>query len=587
MIDGKVSNAITETSSFWRCSNIYKSRSINEEVLSFRISSLHARIRFLDYFLHIAYDLKYRKAPFPEYKTQALKKSRFILPHYGVFKGFWDWIILVSTFYVAILVPYNAAFAKADRQTMVSDVIVEALFIVDILLNFRTTFVSTKGEVVSDSKMIAINYLKGWFVVDLLAALPFDHLYASNLYNGEIFVIPFTFVRRVYISWMHALAERLKIPVSNITNAEAYSTALYFTFTSLTSVGFGNVSANTTAEKVFSIVMMLIGALMHAVVFGNCHCNYSTNMPKELKQRIEDYFQTSWSLNHGIDIYETLREFPEELRGDVSMHLHREILQLPIFEGASQGCLKLLSLHIKTNFCAPGEYLIHKGDALNYIYYLCNGSMEVIKDEMVVAILALSKEDKEKRLLWAKSLMDFGDKWEKVLFSDEKKFNLDGPDGFQYYWHDLRKDKEVRMSRNFGRGSLMIWGGFSIKGKLPLAWISTRMTSENYIEMLEISLIENGEDLMGNEFIFQQDNASLCTKDWFRSKNIEVLDWPARSPDLNPIENLWGIVARKVYANGKGDLVGSDINVHLVTTSNGQMTATTNMAGQDVVFQKN
>lgn len=58
---------------------------------------------------------------------------------------------------------------------------------------------------------------------------------------------------------MHALAERLKVPVANITNAEAYSTALYFTFTSLTSVGFGNVSANTTAEKYFSILMMLIG----------------------------------------------------------------------------------------------------------------------------------------------------------------------------------------------------------------------------------------------------------------------------------------------------------------------------------------
>lgn len=58
------------------------------------------------------------------------KKSRLILPHYGVFKGIWDWIILIATFYVALMVPYNAAFAKADRQTMVSDVIVEALFIV-------------------------------------------------------------------------------------------------------------------------------------------------------------------------------------------------------------------------------------------------------------------------------------------------------------------------------------------------------------------------------------------------------------------------------------------------------------------------
>lgn len=139
-------------------------------------------------------------------------------------------------------------------------------------------------------------------------------------------------------------------------------------------------------------------------------------MPKELKQRMQDYFQTVWSLNHGIDINEvcmsshvtrqgftraanvsnhlfsfshcqTLREFPEELRGDVSLHLHREILSLPIFEAASQGCLKLLSLHIKTNFCAPGEFLIHKGDALAYIYYICNGSMEVMQNSMVVAIL--------------------------------------------------------------------------------------------------------------------------------------------------------------------------------------------------------
>lgn len=85
--------------------------------------------------------------------------------------------------------------------------------------------------------------------------------------------------------------------------------------------------------------------------------------------------------------FQTLKEFPEELRGDVSMHLHREILQLPIFESASQGCLKLLSLHIRSNFCAPGEYLIHKGDALTSIYYLCNGSMEVVQNGMVVAIL--------------------------------------------------------------------------------------------------------------------------------------------------------------------------------------------------------
>lgn len=73
MIDGKVSNAITETSSFWKCSicddmksqfsDIAKERTINEEVLTFGISPLHARIRFMEHFLHIAYDLKYRSMP--------------------------------------------------------------------------------------------------------------------------------------------------------------------------------------------------------------------------------------------------------------------------------------------------------------------------------------------------------------------------------------------------------------------------------------------------------------------------------------------------------------------------------------------
>lgn len=47
-----------------------------------------------------------------------------------MFKGGWDWMILAATVYVAVAVPYNAAFAKADRLTMASDVMVEALFIV-------------------------------------------------------------------------------------------------------------------------------------------------------------------------------------------------------------------------------------------------------------------------------------------------------------------------------------------------------------------------------------------------------------------------------------------------------------------------
>ena len=87
----------------------------------------------------------------PEYKTQSLKKSRFILSHYGVFKGFWDWLILVSTFYVAFVVPYNAAFVQSDRATMASDVVVEALFIVG-------KFIKKISLNMSDRKFLLIDF---------------------------------------------------------------------------------------------------------------------------------------------------------------------------------------------------------------------------------------------------------------------------------------------------------------------------------------------------------------------------------------------------------------------------------------------
>ncbi|POI19939.1 hypothetical protein CIB84_016315, partial [Bambusicola thoracicus] len=69
------------------------------------------------------------------------------------------------------------------------------------------------------------------------------------------------------------------------------------------------------------------------------------------------------------------------------MHLNKDILQLPIFETASRGCLRSLSLHIKTSFCTPGEYLLRQGDALQANYFVCSGSLEVLRDSVVLAIL--------------------------------------------------------------------------------------------------------------------------------------------------------------------------------------------------------
>ncbi|XP_059526151.1 potassium voltage-gated channel subfamily H member 4 isoform X1 [Myotis daubentonii] len=413
------------------------------------------------------------KPSVPEYKVASVGGSRCLLLHYSVPKAVWDGLILLATFYVAVTVPYNVCFLGDDdtpitsRHTLVSDIAVEMLFILDIILNFRTTYVSQSGQVVSAPRSIGLHYLATWFFVDLIAALPFDLLYIFNVTvtslvhllktvrllrllrllqkverYSQCSAVVLTLLMSAFallahwmacvwyvigrremeandpllwdIGWLHELGKRLEVPYVNSSaggpsRRSAYIAALYFTLSSLTSVGFGNVCANTDMEKIFSICTMLIGALMHAVVFGNVtaiiqrmysrRSLYHSRMkdlqdfirlhrlPRPLKQRMLEYFQTTWAVNSGIDANQLLRDFPDELRADIALHLNREILQLPLFGAASRGCLRTLSLHIKASFCAPGEYLLRRGDALQAHYYVCSGSLEVLRDNMVLAIL--------------------------------------------------------------------------------------------------------------------------------------------------------------------------------------------------------
>jgi len=158
------------------------------------------------------------------------------------------------------------------------------------------------------------------------------------------------------------------------------------------------------------------------------------------------------------------------------------------------------------------------------------------------------------RLAWANSNTNVGEMW-KMVFSDEKRFNLDGPDGTKYYWHDLRKERLHFSRRQGGGAGIMFWGGIGALGTTKLAKITGTMNSEKYQNVLETTLLPIFQEISGQAFFLQQDNAPIhvshSTRQWLQDRNVETLDWPKYSPDLNIIENVWGFITRKVYTDGK------------------------------------
>ncbi|XP_051206276.1 potassium channel KAT2 isoform X1 [Lolium perenne] len=383
--------------------------------------------------------------------NRSIKLRKFIISPYDARYRTWETFLLVLVVYSAWIYPFELAFLRhLSWKLFLVENIVNGFFAIDIVLTFFLAYLDRKSYLLVDNpKRIAARYLSSWFIFDVCSTIPYQPfgLLLNKHGNGLAYKIlnmlrlwrlrrlSALFARlekdiRLNYYWIrctklisvtlfavhcsgcfiYLIADRYPDPSKTWIGAAIpnyrseslwvrYVTAIYWSITTLTTTGYGDLHAENPREMSFCICFMLfnlgltaylIGNMTNLVVQGSCrtrnfrdiiHAASQFAARNQLPDQIRDEMLAHICLRYnteGLKQKETLDSLPKAVRSSIACHLFLPVLEkVYLFDGVSFTCRLQLVTTLEAEYYPPKETVILQNETPTDAYILVSGAVEV------------------------------------------------------------------------------------------------------------------------------------------------------------------------------------------------------------------